>query len=142
MLYEAEQRKAQLKATLNDSGGEEPKAVAAATPASWLQLRGQVKDKIEDEKERADKIKDRLGDNERMLLHKISQNNRYFLFEDRQQRIFKIYELKNQTAEERKKEELEQGEYKAPDKILEGSLLFSKDEAKPEQQAQPAALRT
>lgn len=103
MLWEAAQRKALLEATLNDSGEEEPKAVSvAATAASWPQLRGQVQDA-------ADKIQQRLGDNERMLLHRMSSNNRYFLFEDKQQRAFKVYELKNQTS-----------------RILGGSSLFPK----------------
>lgn len=77
VMYDMELRKSRIAAALNDDKAAEVKKPAFIPRMSkW----GGITKAIDTE---AIKIKERIGSDDRMVLHKMSQNNRFFLFEDK-----------------------------------------------------------
>ena len=91
-MYQLELRKTKIKAAIND---EEDNSAQKPKFKPRLSKWGGITQKIDNAKAKIDK---RIGNDNRMVLHKMSQNNKFFLFEDKLQHVFKIYHLKNMTA--------------------------------------------
>ena len=74
IVYDMELRKTRIAAAIND----DPDKPALKAPK--LSVWGGITKQIGAAK---DKIDQRMGDDSRMILHKMSQNNKFFLFEDK-----------------------------------------------------------